>query len=123
MRKFILIISILLILPNAAFADNLSNWGTTMTNTAQKIGYKDTDANTVIQTILKAVFSLLGVFFLALMIYGGFLWMTDRGSTQQVEKAKKLITAAIIGIIIVLASYAISYFVIDAISNTTLKPS
>lgn len=122
MKKFIIIISFLLILPNFCQAAKLSDWGSTLTTFSKNSGYNTgTDTNQVINLILKAVFSLLGVFFLSLMIYGGFLWMTDRGSSQQVEKAQKLISAAVIGIIIVLASYAISYFVLEKISDKTLK--
>jgi hypothetical protein len=67
----------------------------------------DTTVGVIIQTAL----SLLGVIFLVLMVYGGFLWMTDRGNEQQVKRAQNLISAAVIGLIIVLSSYAISYFV------------
>ena len=70
--------------------------------------------------IVQAVLSFLGVIFLVLMIYGGYLWMTARGNEEQVTKAKNLITAAIIGLIIVISAYAISYFIIKSLSDTTL---
>ncbi len=74
----------------------------------------------VIAIVIRAALSFLGVLFLILMVYGGFLWMTARGNEDQVVKAKNLIIAAIIGLIIILASYAISYFVIDALTENTL---
>lgn len=49
--------------------------------------------------------------------------MTAAGNEEQVGKAKKLLTAAIIGLIIVLSAYAISYFVISKLGATTLEPS
>lgn len=61
--------------------------------------------------IIGAVLSLLGVIFLILMIYGGFIWMTARGNETKVTEAKDLITSALIGLIIVLAAYAITAFV------------
>lgn len=76
--------------------------------------------NEIIATIINIVLSLLGIIFLALMIYGGFLWMTARGNETQVTKARDLITAAIIGLIIVLGAYAITYFVISRIGAGTL---
>ena len=72
---------------------------------------KSADASTFIGQIIGVALSLLGVIFLILMIYGGFLWMTARGDGGQIDKAKGLMTAAIIGLIIVLSAYAITYFV------------
>ena len=55
------------------------------------------------------------------MVYGGYLWMTARGNEEEVTKAKNLIKAAIIGLIIVLAAYAISIFVIKLVGEKTLE--
>ncbi len=79
------------------------------------------DPTSTIGIIIQATLSLLGVIFIILMIYGGGLWMTAKGNEQQVDKAKDLITAAIIGLIIVVAAYAISYFVIKTIGQSGLK--
>jgi hypothetical protein len=43
------------------------------------------------------------------------MWMTARGDADQVEKAKKLITEAVIGLIVTLAAYAISNLAVNAI--------
>ncbi|MBU0649433.1 hypothetical protein KJ969_05065 [Patescibacteria group bacterium] len=73
----------------------------------------------IIGTIINVLLSLLGVIFLVLLIYGGFLWMTSRGNEDAVDKSKRLIQDAIIGLIIILAAYAISRFVIDALLKAT----
>ena len=73
-----------------------------------------------ISVIIKTALSFLGVLFLILMIYGGFLWMTARGNEEQVTKSKNLIIAAVIGLVIVLASYAISSFVVSSLSEEAL---
>ena len=75
----------------------------------------------VIQIGINAVLSILGVIFLIFMIYGGFVWMTAQGNDTRVDKAKSMISAAIVGIVIVVASYAISYFVIANITRDVLK--
>ena len=73
--------------------------------------------------IVQIALSFLGVIFFILMIYGGFLWMTASGNEQQVDKARNLITAAIIGLVIVVAAYAISYFVVKTLGEKVLiKP-
>lgn len=61
--------------------------------------------------IIGVVLSLIGVMFLVLMIYAGFTWMFARGNEQDVEKAKRMIEAAIAGLIIVLSAYAITNYV------------
>lgn len=61
--------------------------------------------------VIGAILSFIGVIFMALIIFAGFSWMTARGNEQQVEKARTLIFRAIIGLIIVLAAYAITSFI------------
>ena len=61
--------------------------------------------------IIGAILSFVGVLFLGLMIYAGILWMTAQDNEQQVNKAKGMLTNAIIGIIIVFAAYAITAFI------------
>lgn len=75
------------------------------------------DAALKIGKIIGAALSLLGVIFLVLMIYGGFLWMTAKGDSSQVDKAKGLMAAAIIGLIIVLSAYAITYYITDVLTK------
>lgn len=67
-------------------------------------------------TIINTFLSILGIVFLVLAIYGGFIWMKARGNEKEVERAKNILTDSIIGIIIVFAAYAISIFVIQALS-------
>lgn len=64
-----------------------------------------------IGSYIQVVTAFVGVLFLVLMIYGGYTWMTARGNEEDVTKAKKIITTAIIGLVVVLAAYAITAFV------------
>jgi hypothetical protein len=66
---------------------------------------------------VKMVLTLLGIVFLALMIYGGFKWMKASGRESDVAAAKKIIENAIIGLIIVIAAYAITAYVGGAMSE------
>lgn len=98
-------------------------FGKNLTDAATEAQYNTTDVQTIVAIVIRSILGLLGVIFLVLMIYGGFLWMTAKGNEQQVEKAKNLITAAIIGVIIVLSSYAISVFIIKLTGDATLNIS
>ncbi|MEK7516207.1 MAG: hypothetical protein AAB562_01275, partial [Patescibacteria group bacterium] len=73
----------------------------------------------IIGKIIAVGIGLVGVIFLVLMVYGGFLWMTARGDEQKVEKSKDLITAAVIGLVIVLAAYIITNFVVTNLLSAT----
>jgi len=97
------------------------------TYAASDFGLKDAAKGTGISTsqtipgfiggVIKQALSLIGVIFLLLMLYAGFLWMTARGNTETVDKAKNLISGAVIGIIIVASAYAITSFVIGGLTN------
>ena len=65
----------------------------------------------ILGNFIGAILSLVGVLFFALMLYGGITWMLARGNQEMEKKALNTITAAIIGIIIIISSYAITNFV------------
>lgn len=67
--------------------------------------------STIVASIIKAALGLLAVIFVILMIIAGFQWMTSAGNETKVEKALSMIKTAIIGLIIVLSAYAITYFI------------
>ena len=69
--------------------------------------------------IIKSGLGLLGIVFIALIVYAGYLWMTARGEDKQVSKAKETITSAIIGLAITLGAYAITDFVVDSLISAT----
>lgn len=79
------------------------------------------DLKGIIANVIKVVLGLMGVLFLILMVYGGFLWMTAEGNDQRVEEAQKIIKNAVFGIAVVLMAYLITYFVISRIVGETLQ--
>ena len=66
-----------------------------------------------IGSIIGNILTFLGVIFLLLMIYGGVTWMTAAGDEKKVTKAKELITAAVIGLVVVLSAYALTTYLGD----------
>jgi hypothetical protein len=82
--------------------------------TATGAGYKTSNVQTpeyFIGQIIQMVLSFLGILFLGFMIYAGFTWMTATGNEQKAEKAKEILIESIIGLIIVIAAYTITYFI------------
>lgn len=83
--------------------------------TADVAGLKQAEPAAVIGSIIGYALSFIGVIFMVLVLYGGYMWMTSYGNTQKVDKAKELIIGAVIGLVIVVAAYTITNFVVSAI--------
>ncbi|MFA6198214.1 MAG: hypothetical protein WC734_03635 [Patescibacteria group bacterium] len=69
--------------------------------------------------VIKWILGFLGVIGVILVVYAGFLWMTAAGNDEQISKAKGIITAAIIGLIIVILAFAIVQFVLGGVNTAT----
>lgn len=65
----------------------------------------------VVSVILSAVLSLLGVIFLMLTVYAGVLWMTAQGDSKKVEKAQSILQQALIGLVICVLAFGMTWFV------------
>ncbi len=81
--------------------------------TASNLSAKD--PRLIVADIVKTLLSILGTIFLVLVVYAGFLWMTAAGDEKKVEKAQSIIKMAIIGLAVVLLSYAITLFVVNVL--------
>jgi len=109
---------------NAVQAENYNFASSSgLSSTGQGAGYDAAapEPEIIVSRVVQVVLSLLGVAFLGFMMYAGIMWMTAQGNEQKVEKAKNMITESIVGIIIVIAAYAIAFFVIDYFSANSLK--
>lgn len=72
------------------------------------------DVKVLVGEFIKAALTLVGIIFFVLMVYAGFLWMTAHGKEEQIETARKIIIAAVIGLAIVVGAYAITNFIVKA---------
>ena len=77
----------------------------------EPLGATAVDIRIIIARIIRVALGFLGIIFLILVLYGGFLWMTAGGNEERIEQAKKMFYNAVVGLIIILASYAIVLFV------------
>lgn len=62
--------------------------------------------------VIAIVLGMIGVVFLGFIIYGGFTWMTADGNEDKIKAATKTIMNSIFGLIITLAAYVLSSFLI-----------
>ena len=69
----------------------------------------------VIPRLINIVMSILGIIAVIIILIGGFMWMTAAGNEERVDKAKKVLVAGVIGLLIVIAAYAISSFIVRSL--------
>ena len=69
--------------------------------------------------IISAILGLLGIISLVIILYAGFKWMTSGGNEEDVKSAQKILTAAVVGLIIIMSAYAITRFVMTQLFKAT----
>lgn len=62
-------------------------------------------------SLIRPLLGLVGIFFIVLMLWGGFTWMSSQGEEEKVQKAQKILIAATIGLVITLAAASIWAFI------------
>jgi len=120
MSKSILVVVLMaMLLPftSAHAVGNLKNAAGNLVPAKTAAGYEEGDLGNITGQIIYTALQLVGIIFLALMVYAGYLWMTAQGEESQIEKAKKIVTSAIIGLILTLSAYAITALVTSRFSS------
>ncbi|MCK5510714.1 hypothetical protein KAI65_04205 [Candidatus Parcubacteria bacterium] len=74
---------------------------------------EDSDVRDMAVTVVRYLITFLGIIAVVIILYGGFVWMTAAGNDDRVSKAKSIIVAGIIGLIVIMAAFAIVNFVIN----------
>jgi len=116
MKKFLSLVASIatgLSLAGAASAQLVSDPNTiqSLTNTmAGEATLGSVSVGYLVATIIRVILSLLAIIFLVLTIAAGFRWMTAGGNEEQVKKSTGALRDAVIGLVIVLAAYTITYF-------------
>ena len=77
------------------------------------------DPRVIAANIIRIVLGFLGIIAVGLIIYAGWLWMTAAGEPEKIEKAKKILIGAVIGLVICLASFAIASFILSRLIGAT----
>jgi hypothetical protein len=85
----------------------------------QKTGLSNPEGGlkgTVVRIIQWAL-GFLGLVAVIFIIYGGFIWMTAAGNEEKVMQAKKTLTSAATGLVIILLAWALVTFVVKSVIN------
>lgn len=77
-----------------------------------------------IGNIITVVLGFLGIIFIVIIIYAGFIWLLSNGDDGKIKKAKGMIINSIIAVVIIFLAYAITTFVFSTIiNNGIINPS
>ncbi|KKR21273.1 MAG: hypothetical protein UT48_C0010G0021 [Parcubacteria group bacterium GW2011_GWE2_39_37] len=82
-------------------------------------GLGDRDPRIIIALLIRVALGFLGILVLMIILLAGFKWMTAGGDEERLADARKTFFSAIVGLIMILAAFAIAEFVIQAISTAT----
>lgn len=95
-------------------AQAFSYWDVTDT-----LGLANADLEITVIEIIKWILGLVSLIALIMVLYGGISWLTSAGNEEKISKAKKVLTAAIIGLVVIMLSWAIlNYAALVIISRT-----
>ena len=117
MKKIITLTTLSLVfaltaLPALAQIDTGLNYGTFT-------GLGTNDLREGVMNVVNVLLGFLGILAIIIILWGGFRWLTSGGNEEKVGEAKKIITAGIIGLVIIFTSYAIATFVITQLIQAT----
>jgi hypothetical protein len=119
LRKLVPIIFILIIF----FVPLLSHADVSIKNPLEGLDpNKDgvTDISDIIVGVINIVLGIAGASAVLALVYGGFTYISALGDQQKIQSAKTIITYAIVGVIICLASFAIVNILTKALSTGSL---
>jgi hypothetical protein len=76
------------------------------------------DLPTIVGKIINVVLGFLGIILLFYVLYAGFLWMTSGGEDKKAKEARTMLMNAVVGLVIIVAAFAISNFVMGSIISS-----
>ncbi len=80
-------------------------------------GPEATDPRLLIGRLIQAILSVVGSIALLMFVYGGVLWITSMGESARIDKGKKILVWAVLGLAMIAASYVVVNAVIQALTT------
>lgn len=75
----------------------------------------ETDPRLLIARVINGALSVSGSIALLMFMYGGLLWMTSMGRSESIDKGKRILIWAVVGIIVIASAYVITNAVFQAV--------
>lgn len=115
-------VGLLLLLPSTTLAytltfDPTAGGTATPLKTYTKLGTNDPAY--IVFSIINFSLIFLGTITLILVIASGFMWLLAGGEEEKIKKAKDILKGAVMGLVIVLASYGLAQYIFSALTYAT----
>ncbi len=81
------------------------------------LGEAESDPREVVGRIINFALGFLGLIAVLIIIYAGFKWMTSGGNEEKIAEAKRTLFAGLIGLVIILSSWALATFILSRFSQ------
>ncbi len=85
-----------------------------------RLGLGTADLQTTVINILAWLLGIAALVAVVMVIAGGFQWLTSAGNEEKISAAKKTISGAVIGLVLILIAWAIVIFVAGTTANVTV---
>ena len=111
---FIIITGFAVLIAHPIFAvddPTQGKYGLTTAGKTAGLQTSDLDIPTLIGKFLGSILGFTGTLFFVLVVYSGLMWMTAAGNEDRIKKAKQILIAAVVGLIIVVSAYAITQYI------------
>lgn len=119
LKKFIIAATVLIIAPAFMMALPVSAQAPDLgVEYVEPLELADADPREAAVNLVRLLMTFLGIIAVVIILLGGFKWMTAAGNEDKVAEAKKIISAGIIGLVIILSAFLIVNFVITNVSES-----
>ena len=85
---------------------------------AEDVGLGSQEIQVVAVNVIQSLLGLLGILALIIILIGGFRWMTAAGNIESIDKAKKIISSSVVGLLIIFFAYAITVFIFRVVFDS-----
>ncbi len=75
-------------------------------------GLSTLDLAILIARFIRAAIAVIGIVLVCLVVWAGYLYMVSQGEKEKIAKAKKIISSAIIGLVIIFLSYSAASYIL-----------
>lgn len=79
----------------------------------------EADLTTLIGKLISVLLGIMGILLVVYIVWAGFIYATAQDDSKKTQKAKDMLKNAIIGLVFIVAAYAIASYVISAITSVT----
>ncbi len=113
--SFVLVFNVFIVSGASAVGADDVLWDGQASDVQVHTALGNNDPRIITADLINILLGFLGILSVVLILFAGFKWMTAAGNDDQVASAKKLLISAVVGLVIILASYALASFVLDAV--------